>query len=336
MKKLSLIFALSLLALSSAFAQIGINTDVPDVKATLDIKVNPNVPGGLLIPRMLQTFRRNLSTVGGFGAFIPRSLMLFDTDLKRFCYYDSTSGVDGKWMYLNPFDAYANDDQYGTEKDRVGLGLINQTPKAKLHIKGDTYFEGNTTTTGNSNSNSVSTNTVVVPGFPNNALVPVGVIVMWSGSAASIPANWAICDGSNGTPDLRGRFIVGYDNRGAATPVHSDASYINVGANGGEKTHRLTANESGLRQHTHSASSSTNGDHNHGVYVENPNGGDGTRNALANDATNGSSNTSWSSIRNAGDHSHTITVNDIASSDAIDAHENRPPYYVLVYIIKLP
>ena len=40
-------------------------------------------------------------------------------------------------------------------------------------------------------------------------IIPTGVIVMWSGSIASIPTGWLICDGTNGTPDLRNRFIVG-------------------------------------------------------------------------------------------------------------------------------
>ncbi len=39
--------------------------------------------------------------------------------------------------------------------------------------------------------------------------VPKGVIVMWSGRIADIPPGWALCDGTNGTPDLRDRFIVG-------------------------------------------------------------------------------------------------------------------------------
>ena len=39
--------------------------------------------------------------------------------------------------------------------------------------------------------------------------VPSGVIVMWSGAIADIPSGWKICDGTNGTPDLRDRFIVG-------------------------------------------------------------------------------------------------------------------------------
>ncbi len=39
--------------------------------------------------------------------------------------------------------------------------------------------------------------------------VPAGVIVMWSGTIATIPTGWVLCDGDNGTPDLRDRFIVG-------------------------------------------------------------------------------------------------------------------------------
>lgn len=41
------------------------------------------------------------------------------------------------------------------------------------------------------------------------SVIPVGVITMWSGSVDTIPDGWALCNGENGTPDLRNRFIVG-------------------------------------------------------------------------------------------------------------------------------
>ena len=42
--------------------------------------------------------------------------------------------------------------------------------------------------------------------------VPSGGIILWSGAANAIPTGWYLCNGSNGTPDLRGRFVVGYSN----------------------------------------------------------------------------------------------------------------------------
>lgn len=43
-------------------------------------------------------------------------------------------------------------------------------------------------------------------------VVPLGGIIMWSGSIATIPANFALCNGSGGTIDLRDRFVVGAGN----------------------------------------------------------------------------------------------------------------------------
>lgn len=68
--------------------------------------------------------------------------------------------------------------------------------------------------------------------------VPKGTIVIWSGAADAVPSGWALCDGQNGTPDLRDRFVVG-----------AGTSY-EVGATGGEATHTLMVNE--MPAHAHS------------------------------------------------------------------------------------
>lgn len=74
-----------------------------------------------------------------------------------------------------------------------------------------------------------------------NAGLPVGAIVAYSGLLVDIPDNWDICDGTNGTPDLRGKFIMGvspdyalFDSGGAYTHEHS------VESSGGSHTHTLT------------------------------------------------------------------------------------------------
>lgn len=63
-----------------------------------------------------------------------------------------------------------------------------------------------------------------------------GMIVLWSGSVASIPGGWALCNGSNGTPDLRNRFVVGAGDTYA------------VDATGGSINHQHTGTTDG---HTH-------------------------------------------------------------------------------------
>lgn len=47
---------------------------------------------------------------------------------------------------------------------------------------------------------------------PATSEVPTGCILMWSGSIASIPTGYVLCNGSNGTPDLRDKFVVGAGN----------------------------------------------------------------------------------------------------------------------------
>ena len=67
---------------------------------------------------------------------------------------------------------------------------------------------------------------------------PIGGIIIWSGSQSDIPTNWQLCDGTNGTPDLRGQFIVG-----------AGGDYA-VGNTGGESEHTLTIAEMPSHKHT--------------------------------------------------------------------------------------
>jgi len=68
---------------------------------------------------------------------------------------------------------------------------------------------------------------------PNVNAVPSGGIIMWSGSIGSIPTGYYICDGTNGTPDLRDRFVVGAGNTYAVGNTGGFTSSVtsNVGTN---------------------------------------------------------------------------------------------------------
>jgi len=68
--------------------------------------------------------------------------------------------------------------------------------------------------------------------------IPAGAIIMWSGTIAAIPSGWQLCDGTNGSPDLRARFV-----RGAPAGQ-------NPGGTGGEDFHNLTIAEMPAHKHT--------------------------------------------------------------------------------------
>ena len=144
-----------------------------------------------------------------------------------------------------------------------------------------------------------------------------GMIVMWSGSVAAIPAGWSLCDGTNGTPDLRGRFIVG-----------AGGSY-EVAATGGAENVALTAGQ--MPNHAHSGGDLTAtaaGAHTHQVLNNIDNGGGSGLGGGAGGARVADSNTTSN-----GAHTHPVT-GTTGFSGSGEAHENRPPYYALCFIRK--
>lgn len=142
---------------------------------------------------------------------------------------------------------------------------------------------------------------------------PAGGIVMWSGSIATIPSGWFLCDGANGTPDLRDRFIVG-----------AGSSYA-VAATGGSKdaivvshTHTATVTDPG-HTHTTTINGSSLG-HSQG-------GGTNPLTAVNSGIYNITANyTSQSSVTG-------ISVAN-ASTGSSGTNANLPPYYALAYIMR--
>jgi hypothetical protein len=184
---------------------------------------------------------------------------------------------------------------------------------------------GSTTLTANNVllGNGTSALQAVAPGSSGNLLTSngttwtsaaptallTGMIILWSGSIASIPAGFALCDGASGTPDLRDRFIVG-----------AGSTYA-VDATGGSA-------DATLPTHTHTATSVvTDPSHQHSV----PSGSAGASNyALGGPAG------SFSASQTTGLQSTGITVATTnANAGTSGTNANLPPYYALAYIMKL-
>ena len=130
--------------------------------------------------------------------------------------------------------------------------------------------------------------------------VPSGGIIIWSGAANAIPSGWVLCNGSNSTPDLRGRFIVGYSN--------TDGDY-DVGDTGGAKTDTVTISGSDTVNITISGTT-------------------GNVNQFG-----GSAYTSMYSQANH-NHSFSGSGSDTVNISGSDTVNTRPPYYALCYIMK--
>jgi microcystin-dependent protein len=154
---------------------------------------------------------------------------------------------------------------------------------------------------------------------------------MWSGS--SVPAGWVLCDGTNFTPDLRGRFIVGHQPGGATTPTNATAMEVNYGAignKGGSNSVTLTAAQIPAHTHTMNTAGSHQHSWNYTMERDDDNTGSSYNEFTKKPAADDPGRYVQYPMAAAGDHTHTINNNTGGGG----AHENRPPYYVLAFIMK--
>ena len=129
-----------------------------------------------------------------------------------------------------------------------------------------------------------------------NSIFVQGMIIMWNSTVASIPTGFALCDGSNGTPDLRGRFVVGH---------HPNNNDYEIDDTGGSESVTLTVAQ--MPSHKHDTTFDNK------RYF--PGGGS-------------------TSISFGGAGGYPADIFTMSNEGGGQSHENRPPYYALCYIMK--
>jgi hypothetical protein len=204
--------------------------------------------------------------------------------------------------------AQLKDMQSGTDGDNFTVG-------GNLSVTGTSTFSDDIILGGSSGTSGqvlVSQGSGSAPAW-GNAFV-TGMIMMWSGTIATIPSGWLLCNGSSGTPDLRNRFIIG---------AHSDDAGVAKTTVTGSATQTGGSKDAINVSHTHTATVTDPG-HSHTVKIgESFSGGNSVQytNSITGNASVVNSNTTGITVSNS-------------TEGSSGTNANLPPYYALAYIMK--
>ena len=196
---------------------------------------------------------------------------------------------------------------FGVDK-KAGIGtqdvnLTGLTVEGNISSSLNLYIGNTDTAASYSSSAVIAVDSIGKVEKAEGALTPIGGIIIWSGASDGVPNGWRLCNGQNGTPDLRNRFIVG------AGDTYS------VGGSGGSA-------DAVIVSHTHTATVTDPG-HNH-TFTQEDARGSGAAGSEDGNSSFGlvSTNSSTTGI--------SVSINTTGSSAT---NANLPPYYSLAYIM---
>lgn len=181
--------------------------------------------------------------------------------------------------------------------------------------------------------------------------LPRGIITMWSGATNAVPSGWALCDGNNGTPNLKDRFIVGagqsYGVGNTGGSITRTPSVWTNAAGAGIQVAGTAITEAQMPWHTHSGSvgsdasittkqqtqASTHGTWLNSSKFDSESGWQPSR--VRKPLQEFSASLSINGTGGNQPHYHGVTDNGHAHTAAASAIDVRPPYYALAFIMKL-
>lgn len=241
--------------------------------------------------------------------------------------YLQTDGTNTSWDAIS----LSTSDITGTlAVANGGTGVTTSTGTGSTVLSASPTFTGTPlapTAAVGTNTTQLATTAFV------RSIIPTGVITMWYGSIASVPSGWYLCDGTNGTPDLRDRFVVGAGSTYAVNGTGGSANATLV-----SHTHTATSTFTGSALGTHSHTATDSG-HTHTLPGAVSAGGIGPVGGGSNVSTfqtvttdSGNANISVSSV-SAGTPSGSVATS-VSTEGSSATNANLPPYYALAYIMK--
>ena len=271
-----------------------------------------------------------------------------------------TISPDGTDSVVLQSDGAISTQYLTTETLTVNTGLNSSAA--------DNYFLGNVDAATPPTVSSHLTNKEYVDQTVLSVLLPRGCVMMWYGAYGNVPAGWAVCDGTNGTPNLIDKFVFGAGNTASLGDAggnnnlvvstnteggHTHVGNASAGGNhdhgGNTQGHALTAGEVANHQHNFVNVYALKDDANpplldrHGDRVQHYDGwnddndGDSGNPAQFDSVTDftGNSDPHVHGITASGTHEHTVLLETAGSHQHTVGFDNRPAWVALFYIMRI-